>query len=157
MNTTTPSVNVRRATARDVEDVVRLINAGGPEGTPRQQLPDVLPDSYARAFEAIDADPNQLLMVVERDGNVIGTFQMTFLTHLAGAGRPDAQIEAIHVAEPHRSQGIGTVMLQWAVQEATRRECRRIQLTTDKRRTEAHAFYKRLGFVFSHEGAKLHL
>ena len=150
-------IEIRKAVASDIDAIVRIINAGGPDGLPRQQLPDVLPPEYQQAFEAIDADSCQLLMVAAKDGVVIGTFQMTFLTYLAGAGRPDAQIEAIHVVATHRRQGIGSMMLQWAINEAKRRDCRRIQLTTDKRRTEAHVLYQRLGFTFSHEGAKLYL
>ncbi|MCA9024300.1 MAG: GNAT family N-acetyltransferase [Planctomycetaceae bacterium] len=66
-------------------------------------------------------------------------------------------MEAVHVAAEHRRRGIGTMMLQWAIDEARQRDCRRVQLTTDKRRTEAHGLYQRLGFTFSHEGAKLYL
>jgi hypothetical protein len=32
-----------------------------------------------------------------------------------------------------------------------------VQLTTDKSRLDAHRFYRRLGFVASHEGMKLAL
>lgn len=148
---------IREANSSDIETIVRLSNDGGPDGKPRLELPDSLPESYMRTFELIRADPNHLLMVAELDRRVIGTFHMTFLYYLAGAGRPDAQIEAIHIAALHRRQGLGTKMLQWAIQEARQRQCRRLQLTTDKRRTEAHAFYRRLGFKFSHEGAKLYL
>lgn len=151
------SVQIRKAEKQDVEAIVRLANAGGPDGKPRQQLPAVLPPSYMRAFETIDSDPNQMLMVVLQGQAVIGTFHLTFLTYLAAAGRPDAQIEAIHVATTHRRQGIGTLMLQWAIDQAKRRDCRRVQLTTDKRRSEAHVLYQRSGFSFSHEGAKLYL
>ena len=151
------SVRLRQAVSRDVDPVVRLVNAGGPEGKPRNELPAVLPPAYMRAFEVINADANHLLMVAELDGTIIGTFQITFLTYLAGAGQTDAQIEAVHVAAKHRGQGIGTMMLEWAIAEAKRRDCRRVQLTTDKRRTEAHSLYLRLGFTFSHKGAKLPL
>lgn len=150
-------IHIRKATSLDVDAIVRLTNAGGPDGKPRLALPPILPDTYWQAFETINADSNQLLMVAEIDCTVIGTFQMTFLTYLVGAGRPDAQIEAIHVAACHQRRGVGTAMLQWAIQEAKRRHCRRIQLTTDKRRTKAHRFYLKLGFIFSHEGAKRYL
>lgn len=151
------NIQIREAVPQDVDTIVRLINAGGPEGEPRRDLPGVLPDTYMKAFKVIDSDRNHLLMVAEQDGTIVGTFQLTFLTYLAGAGRPDAQIEAIHVSAPCRRQGIGTMMLHWAIKEAQSRKCRRIQLTTDKRRTEAHVLYQRLGFIFSHEGAKLYL
>lgn len=153
----TQHIQIRKATREDVDTIVRLTNAGGPEGRPRRTLPSVLPPTYMQAFVTIDSDPNHQLMVAEQDGTIVGTFHLTFLTYLAGAGRPDAQIEAIHVAAAHRRQGIGTMMLEWAIEEAKRRDCRRVQLTTDKRRTEAHSVYQRLGFTFSHEGAKLEL
>ena len=150
-------IPIRKATPDDIEAIVRLTNAGGPEGQPRRELPSVLPVEYHHAFAIIDSDPNQFLMVAERDGAVVGTFHLSFLTYLAAAGQPDAQIEAIHVSKAYRRQGIGTAMLNWAIEEAERRNSRRIQLTTDKRRSEAHDFYQRLGFTFSHEGAKLYL
>ena len=145
---------IRKAVLQDVDTIVRIVNAGGPDG-PRQTLPNVLPTDYFSAFETIDQDPHQLLMVVEKEATVIATFHLSFLTYLAAAGQPDMQIEAVHVVASHRRLGIGTLMLEWAIEEARKRNCRRVQLTTDKRRTEAHPIYRKLGFVFSHEGAKL--
>lgn len=153
----TESLIIRRATAVDVDAIVRIVNAGGPDGKARTQLPDVLPPAYAKTFELIDADENQHLMVAVYNQQVVGTFHLTFLFYLAACGRPDAQIEAIHVAEPYRGKGIGTAMLQWSIDEATRRNCRRVQLTTDKLRTLTHELYRKVGFEFSHEGAKLYL
>lgn len=151
------NVYIRKATPNDVERIVRLANEGGPLGKPRRELPARLPDSYSQAFQTIDSDPNQHLMVAEYQGEVVGTFHLTFITYLAGEGHPDAQIEAIHVAADKRRKGVGASMLQWAINEAKKRQCRRVQLTTDKRRVEAHRFYQKLGFRFSHEGAKLEL
>lgn len=150
-------LTIRKARPQDVDAIVRITNAGGPDGNPRARLPDVLPRSYREAFDEISSNPRELLMVAEMNDTVVGTFHLTFLTYLAGAGRPDAHLEAVHVTASHRRQGIGTAMLQWAIQEAKNRHCRRVQLTTDKQRTEAHALYKRLGFDFTHEGAKLYL
>lgn len=48
-------------------------------------------------------------------------------------------------------------MIGWAVDEAQRRGCRLVQLTTDKSRVDAHRFYARLGFAASHEGMQLTL
>lgn len=145
---------IRKAEEADVETIVRMANAGGPEGN-RETLPEVLPGDYSEAFRRIVADPKQFLMVVEYGGVVIGTFHVTYLTYLMGGGRDDCQIEAVHVAEGWRNHGIGSRMLTWVIEEAKRRNCRRVQLTTDKRRKEAQRFYQRLGFVLTHEGAKL--
>jgi GNAT superfamily N-acetyltransferase len=42
-----------------------------------------------------------------------------------------------------------------ALDQARKRGCRLAQLTSDKRRAEAHRFYERLGFADSHSGYKL--
>jgi GNAT superfamily N-acetyltransferase len=61
------------------------------------------------------------------------------------------------VREDLRGQGLGGALIAWAVDEARRRGCVLVQLTSDNRREEAHRFYGRLGFVASHTGFKLHL
>ena len=63
----------------------------------------------------------------------------------------------MRVRADHRGQGLGAAMIGWAVEEARRRDCSLVQLTTNKSRTDAHRFYERLGFVASHEGLKLEL
>jgi GNAT superfamily N-acetyltransferase len=145
---------IRKATPADVDNIVRLSNAGGPGGEPRKVLPDALPDVYFHAFQRIQSDANQFLMVAECGGKIIGTFHMTYLTYLPAAGQEDCQIENVHVRDDWRGKGVGTFMMRWVIDEASKRGCRRVQLTTDKTRKDAHKFYERLGFVLSHEGAK---
>ena len=148
-------VVLRRAVLADVEAIVRLGHAGGPPGSSREPLLLPLPAAYFESFAAIDADPRSTLMVAELEGVVVGTWQVTYLAYLAAKGRTDALVEAVHVSEKHRDHGIGTQMMTWAIEEARRRGCRRVQLTTDKRRANAHRFYEKLGFVATHEGMKL--
>jgi len=83
--------------------------------------------------------------------------QLSFLPGLARRGALRAQIEAVRVRDDFRGGGLGAAMLAWAIDEARRRGCALVQLTTDKSRTSAHRFYERLGFVASHEGMKLTL
>jgi GNAT superfamily N-acetyltransferase len=68
-----------------------------------------------------------------------------------------AQIENVIVDPAARSLGVGAAMMGWAIDEARRRGCIRVQLTTNKARKRAHRFYERLGFTASHEGMKLAL
>jgi GNAT superfamily N-acetyltransferase len=67
------------------------------------------------------------------------------------------QIEGVRVAASERGTGMGHVMLEWAVAECRKRRCGLVQLTTDKRRPDAHRFYEALGFQATHEGYKLAL
>jgi ribosomal protein S18 acetylase RimI-like enzyme len=66
-------------------------------------------------------------------------------------------IEGVRVSSKFRSKGIGQSLIQEAIRRANIKECRLVQLTTDKHRPDAIKFYERLGFHSSHEGMKLHL
>ena len=145
---------VRRARRGDVAAIVALIAADQIGAT--RDGGDLAP--YERAFVAIDADPAQLLVVVtDVSGAVGGTLQLTFIPGLARRGGLRAQIEAVRVREDLRGGGVGHALFAWAIDEARRRDCVLVQLTSDKRRAEAHRFYGRLGFTASHDGFKLRL
>ncbi|MFC4944894.1 GNAT family N-acetyltransferase [Pseudonocardia sp. GCM10023141] len=114
------------------------------------------PEAYGSAFDLIDADPNQLLAcLVTEPGAVVGMLQLTTIPGLSRGGALRGQIEAVRIHSAHRGAGLGSPFLQWAVDEARRRGCVLVQLTTDRSRADAHRFYERLGFVDSHLGFKL--
>lgn len=146
----------RRATANDLKKIVELLT-DDPLGRGRERPSDPLDPAYHRAFEAIDRDPNQHLAVVEVDGELVGTLQLTFLPGLSRGGAWRGQVEAVRVARSQRGQNLGAEMIAWAIDQCRARGCSLVQLTTDKARTRAHAFYEKLGFVASHEGMKLAL
>ena len=137
--------------------LVRLL-ADDPLGAQREACTSPLPESYYVAFEAIDRDPNNELIVVETtDGQVAGMLQLTFIPYLTYRGGWRALIEAVRVASPMRSHGVGRRLFEWAIGRARERGCHLIQLTSDKARPDAIRFYESLGFVASHAGMKLHL
>ena len=146
----------RRATRADVPGIVAML-ADDDLGRTREEATAALPESYYAAFEAIDADPHQELVVVEQDGTPVGTLQLTYLPYLTYRGGWRAQIEAVRVASGLRGSGLGHALFAWAIARARERGCHLLQLTTDKRRPDAKRFYEDLGFVASHEGMKLDL
>ncbi len=135
---------------------MRLL-ADDPLGAKRERFEIPLPESYLRAFEAIDADPNNELVVACIGPDVVGVLQLTFIPYLTYQGGWRALIEAVRVDSRQRSRGLGKTMFEWAIARARERGCHLVQLTTDKSRPEAKRFYESLGFVASHEGMKLHL
>ncbi len=155
---------LRRAVADDVPAVVALL-ADDALGAARDGGPGADPPSplapYLRGFAAVDADPAHLLAVVTAPAaageRVVGTMQLTLLPGLARRGALRMHVEAVRTHREVRGRGLGEAMLRWAVEEARRQECALVQLTSDKRRPDAHRFYARLGFVASHEGFKLAL
>jgi GNAT superfamily N-acetyltransferase len=150
-------LRVRRAHLQDLPDIVAML-ADDPLGARRERYEEPLPDSYLKAFEAIAQDPNNELAVVEGDdGRAIAVMQMTFTPYITHQGGWRATIEGVRVKGALRGTGVGREFFKWAIARARDRGCHVVQLTTDKHRPEAKAFYEQLGFVASHEGMKLSL
>ncbi|WP_293296679.1 GNAT family N-acetyltransferase [Allomuricauda sp.] len=146
----------RKATIKDVPTIVQMI-ADDALGSKREKYIIPLPKAYYDAFERIDSDSNQELTVVENEvGEVIGVFQMTFIPYLTYQGGIRAQIEGVRVHKEHRGMGIGKSVFEWAINRAKERNAHLLQLTTDKKRPDAIRFYESLGFKASHEGMKMH-
>lgn len=143
----------RAATRADLPAIVTML-ADDSLGATRESPDDPV---YAAAFDAIDADPRNSLVVADRSGEVVGTMQLTYIPGLSRRGSERLQIEAVRIRTDQRGRGLGREMIQWAVDRARERGCRLVQLTTDKRRVDAHRFYASLGFTASHEGMKLTL
>jgi GNAT superfamily N-acetyltransferase len=147
-------ITLRTARRDDVAAIVRLL-ADDHLGARREVVSDPPPDSYFAAFERVDADPRNLLAVAEdAGGRVVGTLQMTFIPGLSNQGAELALIEAVRVDSGLRGQGLGQVMIGWALDEARRRGCRFIELFTHASRLDAQRFYERLGFEKSHAGMR---
>ena len=146
----------RKATKKDVPFIVQLI-ADDKIGNLRENYQEPLPESYIKAFENINTDSNQELIVIENEAQkIVGTLQLSFMQYLTYQGGIRAQIEAVRIHKDLRGKGLGKQLFEWAINRAKKRKAHVLQLTTDKKRPEALEFYKRLGFVDSHEGMKLH-
>lgn len=148
------SLTIREATKKDVPSIVRLL-ADDQLGKNRESTDGELPQEYYEAYEKIHADQNQELIVVERQGEIIGTLQLSFIPYLTHRGSLRAQIEGVRIRSDMRSLGIGKKMIQWAIDRAKERGAHMLQLTTDNRRTGAIAFYEEMGFKATHQGMKL--
>nr|WKN34073.1 GNAT family N-acetyltransferase [Tunicatimonas sp. TK19036] len=150
-------MTIRIATRADVPAIVKML-ADDALGQQRERYEIPLPEAYYTAFEQIDQDPNQELLVAEDEQQeVIGTLQLSFIPYLTYQGGIRAQIEAVRIRKDRRQAGLGEKLFRWAIKRATERNAHIVQLTTDKKRPEAHKFYEKLGFTATHEGMKLHL
>ncbi|MEZ5648374.1 MAG: GNAT family N-acetyltransferase [Alphaproteobacteria bacterium] len=149
-------ITFRRATSEDVPVIVKLL-ADDQLGAGREDLRRPLPESYYEAFNAIDSNPHHILIVGDKAGSVVACLQLTFLPGLSHQGAWRAQIEGVRVSTICRGHRVGEALIRYALELARQRGCRTAQLTTDKRRADAHRFYARLGFTPSHEGMKLSL
>ncbi|WP_432071382.1 N-acetyltransferase family protein [Streptomyces wuyuanensis] len=145
-------LQIRPASPSDVSAIVAML-ADDPLGAQRESLDD--PTPYLAAFARLAEDPNQHLVVADRDGRTVGTLQLTIIPGLSRRGATRSIIEAVRIHADERGSGLGTQLIEWAVDESRRQGCRLVQLTSDASRTDAHRFYERLGFEASHVGFKL--
>ncbi|WP_409252766.1 N-acetyltransferase family protein [Bacillus sp. SCS-153A] len=146
----------REAEEGDLDSIVRMLS-DDILGSKRERYEYPLPHSYIKAFQAIDADPNNELIVACMDEEVVGVQQVTFTPYITHQGGWRATIEGVRTTSAVRGQGVGKEMIQYAIQRAKDRGCHLVQLTTDKQRPEALRFYEGLGFRATHEGLKLKL
>ena len=148
-----PTVSARPALIDDLPVIVGLL-ADDILGERRENIGPSLHSDYFDAFEAIDDDPNQVFVVFETEGVIIGCLQLSFIPGLSRQGAWRGQIESVRISSERRGAGLGQEMISWAVDTCRKRGCRIIQLTSDKARKDAAEFYRALGFVASHEGFK---
>lgn len=147
----------RPARRSDLADIIGLL-AEDDLGSAREIVSDPPDTRYVAAFDAIEADANQLLAVaVDGRDRVLGCLQLTFIPGLSRTGVWRGQIESVRVAKSARGTGLGSDFIEWAVARCAERGCGLVQLTSDKSRRDAIRFYEKLGFVASHEGLKRNL
>ncbi|GHB03126.1 GNAT family N-acetyltransferase [Streptomyces termitum] len=144
-------LQIRPAAPADLPAIVAML-ADDPLGALRESPDDLAP--YRAAFARLADDPNQRLVVAERGGKVVGTLQLTIVPGLSRRGATRSIIEGVRIHSEERGSGLGTLLVEWAVEESRRLECVLVQLTSDATRTDAHRFYERLGFEASHLGFK---
>jgi ribosomal protein S18 acetylase RimI-like enzyme len=150
------NLKFREATVEDLPEIVRML-ADDFLGATRERYENPLPESYVKAFEEIAADKNNELIVVESNGAVVGTLQLTFTPSISFQGGRRATVESVRIDEKYRGQGIGRELMLYAIERAKAENCVSVQLTTNLDRTDAHRFYENLGFKGTHLGMKLKL
>ncbi|MFF0275762.1 MULTISPECIES: GNAT family N-acetyltransferase [unclassified Streptomyces] len=144
-------LEIRPATTEDIAPIVAML-ADDPLGAQRESPDDLGP--YLAAFERLVDDPQQHVVVATRADKVVGTLQLTIIPGLSRRGATRSIIEGVRIHADERGSGLGTRLIEWAVEESGRQGCRLVQLTSDVTRTDAHRFYERLGFEASHLGFK---
>lgn len=145
---------ITRATREDVADIVALLQDD--EIGAGRELPDLEP--YLVAFAEVDTDPQHLLVIVRDEGGVAAaTLQLTFVPGLSRGGSKRMIIEGVRVHSRTRGSGLGVRLIEWAHDAGRAQGAVLSQLTSDKRREDAHRFYERLGYSATHEGFKLSL
>jgi len=109
---------------------------------------------YLAAWDAMQAEAANRLIVGVLDGQVVACYQITFISGLSLQAARRAQIEGVRVRPDLRGRGVGAALIGDAETRARAAGCRLLQFTTNRSRSDAHRFYDRLGFTPSHIGYK---
>ncbi|MBN0043267.1 GNAT family N-acetyltransferase [Streptomyces actuosus] len=147
-------LDIRPAAEGDIPEIVAML-ADDPLGAQRETPNDLAP--YRAALERLSTDPLQHVIVAVRCDRVVGTLQLTIVPGLSRRGSTRSIIEGVRVHADERGNGLGSRLIEWAVDRSRSEGCQLVQLTSDASRTDAHRFYERLGFTASHVGFKLSL
>lgn len=149
-------LSFREALEEDITALVELLADDG-LGQQREDISKPLNEAYLLAFKQINADPNNELIVAEENQHIVGMLQLTFIPYLTHIGSWRCLIEGVRIHSKYRNTGLGTKLFSWAIERAKIKECKIVQLTSDKQRPNAIRFYESLGFKATHEGFKLKL
>jgi GNAT superfamily N-acetyltransferase len=129
-------MELREARASDAARIAELLEQLGYPTTE---------DTARRRLELLAGSGADATWVAEHEGVIAGLVGV-HISHSLEHDGPVAKVSAIVVDEAHRGRGLGAQLMAHAEDEARRRGCVLIFLTTAERRTDAHAFYRRLGY-----------
>ena len=106
-------------------------------------------EAQSRGLERIISSPETGLIVVARqDNQIIGMVNLLFTISTALGDRV-ALLEDMVVSPNARGSGVGSRLLEQAIQFARLNGCKRITLLTDSTNESAQRFYQKHGFGFS--------
>lgn len=100
-------IEFRDGRREDLDAIIRLL-ARDSLGNWRESLADgELPDAYMSAFDTIERDANNRIIVGDLVGKVVACLQLTFIPGLTYMGGTRAQIEGVRVDHELRGTGVG--------------------------------------------------
>lgn len=126
--------------------------------TSQQELKRGSPgDDYQRVFNEIQNMPGYELLVVDENGAVLGTMVLLIIPNLSHSALPWALVENMVVDSSYRRQGLGRLLMDYAIARAREAGCYKLTLSSNKKRPEAHRFYRSSGFEDSAHGFRMYL
>jgi GNAT superfamily N-acetyltransferase len=131
------TARVRQAELGDASDVARLL---GELGYPCSR------DEAAERIAVVRHDPRQHLLLAEIDGDACGLISLYTLYSVVH-GHELGRITGLVVCPEEQGKGVGRRLLREVESICRRYGVRRIEVTSNASRTEAHAFYRQCGYL----------
>ena len=147
---------VRATTKGDIPRILELYRQLAITTSQVEQHQNPSPDNCQRVFAEIGTFPGYELLVAEDEGEVVGTMVLLIVPNLSHSALPWALVENLIVDQRYQRQGTGRLLMDYAIARAKEAACFKVVLSSDKRRREAHKFYRSLGFEVSAHGFRLY-
>lgn len=132
---------IRRKTKKDMDRIYQLICEMEEKTLPY--------DSFCMIYQRQLADPLYEGLVYEKEGLVIGVLHLRLEQQLHHCERI-AEIMELVIAKEHRRKGYGKELLHAGIAFAKQQGCAQLELSSNKKRIDAHRFYLREGLNSSH-------
>lgn len=134
-------IEIREASVEDLGGILELYNQ------PSMDKGNVLSLEKARViFNRMRQYPDYKVYVAFLDGEMVGTFELAIIDNLGHNGQHSGLIEDVVVHERMQGQGIGTLMMEYAIELCREKGCYKAALSSNLKREAAHRFYESLGF-----------
>lgn len=132
---------IRPANVADLPGILTLY------AQPSMDDGDVLPLEEAEViFGRMCRYPDYTLIVAVDERGIAGSLALLIMDNLAHRGARSAIVEDVVVDPRRQGCGIGTALMRDAMMRAAAKDCYKLVLSSNAKRTRAHEFYDRLGF-----------
>ena len=132
---------VRQIREGELESLLSLYEYLIPED-PKLKIDTALKEHW----DKILSDPGYFYFVIEEDGMIVCTCNLTIIKNLTRSARPYGIIENVVTHPYYRNKGYGTAVLRKAIQIAQENNCYKVVLTTSRKDENTLKFYKNAGF-----------
>ena len=136
------TITIETAGWADLTGLLALYQFLNPDDPP---LP--VNDNLQRHWQDILDNEALHYVVAHVNGTLISTCNLTIVPNLTRAARPYGLIENVVTHPEYRRRGIGTQVLQYALNIAWKQDCYKVMLLTGSKNETTLRFYEQAGFT----------
>jgi GNAT superfamily N-acetyltransferase len=136
-------LTLRDATHADLEAIAGLFEAAGIDA-PGTHDAATIASAWQRLHTAV---PSVRVLLAVEAGVAVGTLTCFVLPQLGHGGAPAALVEGVAVHPQAQGHGVGRALMDEAMRIAREGGCYKLALSSNRKRTGAHAFYEHLGYA----------
>ncbi|MGD8554002.1 MAG: GNAT family N-acetyltransferase [Anaerolineales bacterium] len=133
---------IQEAAESDLADIVALLDQ---LIEAMEDTEDLEPGTIEQNCRFLMADPAVQFLIAKEDRQAVGFISFSVRRTALHPG-PSGLIDELVVAESHRGQGAGKLLVEACISECRKLGCSELEVSTEKSNHAARSFYKRCGF-----------